>query len=67
MGSDLNRILEELARQGWRIQKAGSGHWKCFPPDRTKPMVVLSGTPGTQGSLRMAIHRLKRSGFRWNG
>ncbi len=65
MSSDLDRVLEELLRQGWRVERGGSGHWKCWPPDKTKRMVVVSSTPSDQGAIRKIIHDLRRSGFRW--
>ncbi len=65
MGSDLDRILAELLRQGWRVERGGGGHWKCWPPDKAKRMVVVSSTPSDQGAIRKIIHDLRRSGFRW--
>jgi hypothetical protein len=29
----MERVIREAERQGWRVEKAGSGHWKCFSPD----------------------------------
>lgn len=65
MGSDLDRILEEAVRQGWRVERGRGGHWKCRPPDKTRPMVIVSSTPSDQRAIRKIIHDLMRSGLRW--
>lgn len=65
MGSDLDRVLDEAVRQGWRVERGRGGYWKCWPPDKAKPMVVVSGTPSDQGAIRKIIRDLVRSGLRW--
>jgi hypothetical protein len=58
---EVQRIVKELERQGWRIIQGGK-HQKAFPPDRDKPMVTIPNTPSDHRSLRNLIAQLRRSG-----
>lgn len=57
-------LLDELARQGWRVETLNSGHWRAFPPDKGQPMVHFCQS-GKPRSFANAIAQLRRSGFRW--
>jgi len=64
MGDDLNAIRKALAAQGWTI-RAGRKHDMAYPPDKTKPAVVLPSTPGGGRWRENLLAQLRRSGFRW--
>jgi hypothetical protein len=64
MADDIKAIRSALIAQGWRLVEGG-GHTKAYPPDITKPMVVLPGTPGGGRWRQNLIAQLRRSGFRW--
>jgi len=65
MGAALNRILDALRRQGWKVEKTGGGHWRCIPPDPTKRIVRLASTPSDVNAVKQMIRDLRKSGFRW--
>lgn len=63
MKKEMNEILDELRRQGWRVVLGA--HVKAYPPDESKPMVAMSSTPSDVRGLKNNIAQLRRSGFEW--
>jgi hypothetical protein len=59
---DLRKAARE---QGWEIGQTSKGHTRWVPPDKTKPIVVGSGTPGDQRAIKNLLAQLRRSGFIW--
>lgn len=57
---EIEQIVKKLQGQGWRIVEGK--HYKCFPPDKAMPMVVIPKTPSDHRSIRNAIAQLRRSG-----
>lgn len=66
MQKELRQLLREARRQGWRVERTKKGHYKLWPPDGGPPE-ILPGTPSDWRSLKNAIARLRRRGFRWEG
>lgn len=60
MDKDTKKLIKSLTAQGWRIEQGK--HIKAFPPDPTKPMVVISGTPSDARTLANLKAQLRRSG-----
>lgn len=58
----VQEIVGKLVAQGWRIEGGHGRHYKAFPPDPSKPMVVFAATPSDWRSMRNAISQLRRSG-----
>jgi hypothetical protein len=56
-------LAKEAIRQGWRIEKTGH-HIMWIPPDKTKPLVLSSGSPSDVRALKNHISLLRKSGFR---
>jgi predicted RNA binding protein YcfA (HicA-like mRNA interferase family) len=65
MADDIKKIRKALDQQGWRIEDRKGGHAMAYPPDQTKPAVVLPGTPGGGRWLQNLVAQLRRSGFIW--
>lgn len=65
MKKEVKELVEEAQRQGWRVEIAGSGHIKLFPPDRSLSPVVLASTPSDHRWRDNAISQMRRRGFRW--
>jgi predicted RNA binding protein YcfA (HicA-like mRNA interferase family) len=61
--SDLDKLLQQLQRAGWRVTKTRGGHWKVWSPDG-KAAVVTSGTPGDRRALANFRAQLKRAGYK---
>jgi hypothetical protein len=57
---EVQDLIRKLQEQGWRIEEGK--HYKAFPPDTTKPMVVIPKTPSDHRSLKNTIAQLRRSG-----
>lgn len=62
---DLRKIEQAAREQGWRVERTTKGHIRFVPPDATMPMVIASGTPSDQRSIKNLIAQLRRSGFIW--
>lgn len=58
----IKTLLKALELQGWRVV-FGGGHYRCFPPDKTKPMVVIASTPSDHRAWKNILGFLRRSGF----
>lgn len=64
MGNDLRKVLKALEDQGFLLTRSSRGHWLIDTPDGRR-VAVLAGTPSDHRSLKNAIARLRRAGFRW--
>jgi hypothetical protein len=61
---DFRRLRRRLAAEGWIVSLSHKGHYRFVPPDRSREIVVWSGTPSDWRSYRNAIGQLRRSGAR---
>jgi predicted RNA binding protein YcfA (HicA-like mRNA interferase family) len=61
----IKTIIKALESQGWRVELGGR-HYKCFPPDKTLPMVVIAATPSDHRAWKNILGFLRRSGFNKN-
>lgn len=59
----LKDLIAMATAQGWRIERTQGSHWKFIPPDRSKRIVILAGTPSNSRSIKNSIADLRRSGF----
>lgn len=62
---DLQKILEALEDQGWRVEETKRGHYMAYPPDKSQGPVSIGGTPSDRRALMNALSLLERRGFRW--
>lgn len=58
---ELKDLLKALRAAGWRVED--SRHFRCFPPDVTKPIVVIAKTPSDRRTWQNMLALLRRSGF----
>lgn len=61
--SDLDKLIAQARRAGWRVTKTTRGHWKFWSPDG-KHAVVASGTPSDRRAVANLRAQLKRAGFK---
>lgn len=60
--SDVVMLTKQLAKQGWRIL-CNKGHYKCYPPNKEKEIVIISSTPREWFiTKRKVINDLRKSG-----
>ncbi len=62
---DLREIEDAARAQGFIVGRTTKGHPKFTPPDPTKEIVIGSGTPSDQRSIKNLVARLRRQGFIW--
>jgi hypothetical protein len=58
---EIDRILEALDRQGWRIRR-GTKHIMVYPADKRFPPLALPSTPSDHRSLKNTVADLRRRG-----
>lgn len=61
----IENILEEARHSGWEIVY-NSKHYKLYPKDKTKPVIILAATPGNARGLKNVLSILKKSGLNTN-
>lgn len=59
---DLSKLLKDLEAQGFRVERRKKG-WMVYPPDTTKPAVVIHETLSDIRSWKNQMAQLKRSGY----
>ncbi len=64
MNVDWKKLVKEAERQGWTVEVIRKG-LKLIPPDPTKKIVVVHGTPSDQRAIRNKIADLRREGLQW--
>lgn len=60
---DLRDILDQVVKQGGRVEKTSKGHVIVFPADKSQAPIVTSGTPSDWRAVRNFVARLRRAGF----
>jgi len=60
----LDAMVEAAWSAGWWAEKGQGGHVKCYPPDRTKAMVVVANTPSDHRTVPNTRSFLRRSGLK---
>lgn len=63
MKREVRELVAAAKRHGWRVVEGK--HIKLYPPDQSKPPVVLPKTPSDWRALRNAIAELRRCGLEW--
>jgi predicted RNA binding protein YcfA (HicA-like mRNA interferase family) len=56
------KLVKDLRKQGFTVERTGSGHWKIGAPDQENS-VVMAFSPRTGGQHK-TLKRLKEIGYR---
>ncbi len=59
---EIKEILQLCRDQGCTVEITCRGHIKVVPGDKTKQIVVTSGTPSDHRAILNFVGRLRRSG-----
>jgi maleate cis-trans isomerase len=59
--SRVRDLLETAIEQGFRLER-NSKSYKLIPPDKTKEIIVMACTPGSQQQYYRTRERLRKSG-----
>lgn len=62
MRKDLKKVFTSLEAQGWRIEPRKNG-WFAYPPDKSKSIVTIHGTPSDRRAWDNMMAALRRSGY----
>ncbi len=65
MDTDWKKLVKEVERQGWTVERGQKGQLKLVPPDPTKQIVFIHGTPSDHRAIKNAIAELCRQGLQW--
>ena len=65
MDANWKKLVDEVARQGWTVEQGRKGQTKLIPPDPTKQIVFIHGTPSDHRAMKNAIAELRRQGLMW--
>jgi hypothetical protein len=64
MADNIDSVIDELGVQGWKVERSANGHFKCYPPDPAKQMVLIARS-NDHRAIRNAVSWLRKSGFVW--
>ena len=58
------KLIIVLAKQlGWEVSLTNKGHYKFVSPDKTQPVIHLSGTPSDPKTYICSVAQLRRHGL----
>jgi predicted RNA binding protein YcfA (HicA-like mRNA interferase family) len=60
---EISELIQKARDQGWVVMSSAGGHWIFRGPDKTKPQVIVSGSPSDVFALKAAKGDLRRSGL----
>jgi hypothetical protein len=60
--SDMKKVRDSLAEQGFAVELVNNGHWKVTSPDGQRTCQIAA-TPRESRAILNAITRLKRIGY----
>ena len=60
---EISELIQKARDQGWLVMSSAGGHWIFRGPDKTKPQVIVSGSPSDVFALKSAKGDLRRSGL----
>lgn len=62
---DFRPLFRALKEQAWTCEETSGGHFKLYPPDKSKEMVRMATTSHCYRAIKNVIRDLKASGFIW--
>ncbi len=60
--SDFDKLVKQLKRAGWKVDKTTRGHWRMASPEGG--VVIASGTPSDHRAISNLRSQLKRAGYK---
>lgn len=58
---EINKMLNQIASQGWRVEPTKSGHWKCYSPCG-KHIVTSGNATASRRALANLRSQLRKYG-----
>lgn len=63
--ANLRPLVAAAVHQGWDVAHTGKAHLRFRPPDRSRPLVIVSHTASDHRAYERMVHDLQHSGLRW--
>jgi hypothetical protein len=60
---DMKAVIALALSLGWRVEKTAKGHFKFISPDKSQPVIHLSGTPSDHKTYICGVAQLRRHGL----
>ena len=65
--SNYDKLMTDVVRlaeaNGWRVSRTRKGHFKFMSPDKSQPIIHLSGTPSDTKTYICSMAQLRRHGL----
>jgi hypothetical protein len=59
----MKAVIQLALLSGWRVEKTTRGHYKFISPDKSQPVIHLSGTPSDTKTYICSVAQLRRHGL----
>jgi hypothetical protein len=59
----MKRVVLVAKENGWRVEMTERGHFKFISPDKSQPIIHLSGTPSDSKTYICGVSQLRRHGL----
>ena len=56
-------VVQLAKDNGWRVSRTKKGHFKFMSPDKSQPVIHLSGTPSDPKTYICSMAQLRRHGL----
>jgi hypothetical protein len=60
---EMKLIIKLAIQQGWEVSLSNKGHYKFVSPDKSQPVIYLSGTPSDHKTYICGVAQLRRHGL----
>jgi hypothetical protein len=65
--SETRKLMADIVRlakvNGWDVSLTAKGHYRFVSPDKSQPIIHLSGTPSDARSYLCGVSQLRRHGL----
>ena len=59
----MKRVVKIAIENGWDVTMTSRGHYRFVSPDKTQPIIHLSGTPSDNKTYICGMAQLRRHGL----
>jgi predicted RNA binding protein YcfA (HicA-like mRNA interferase family) len=59
----MSQIITLAEHNGWEVSRTKRGHFRFVSPDKSQPVIHLSGTPSDRKTFICSVAQLRRHGL----